>query len=232
MDSNRKTAITVGILFIIGTVAGLLEAFTKPVLDATNFLTDVSVKQNQVRIEVFLALIAAFACAGIAIWLYPVLKKHNEALALGSVGFRIIESVLSILGAICLVSILPLSQEYIKAGASSASYLQTLGTSLFGAQGMILNIRLIPFCIGALMYYYIFYKSKLIPRWLSGWGLIAIIMNLASALLVLFGLIDHFSTTQVILSVPIGLQEMVLAVWLIVKGFNPSTIASESAKQI
>jgi 4-amino-4-deoxy-L-arabinose transferase-like glycosyltransferase len=82
------------------------------------------------------------------------------------------------------------------------------------------------------MYYYIFYRSKLIPRWLSGWGLIAIIMNLASALLVLFGLIDHFSTTQVILSVPIGLQEMVLAVWLIAKGFNPSAIASGSAKQI
>ncbi len=232
MNSNRKNAIVAGILFIIGTVAGLLEAFTKPVLDAANFLTDVSVKQNQVRIEVFLALIAAFACAGIAIWLYPVLKKHNEALALGSVGFRITESILSILGAICLVSLLPLSQEYIKAGASSASYLQTLGISLFGAQGMILNIRLIPFCIGALMYYYIFYKSKLIPRWLSGWGLIAIIMNLVSALLVLFGIIDHFSTPQVILSVPIGLQEMVLAVWLIAKGFNPSAIASGSAKQI
>jgi len=232
MNTDRKNAIVVGVLFIIGTVAGLIEAFTKPVLDAANFLTDVSVKQNQVRIEVLLALIAAFACAGIAIWLYPVLKKHNEALALGSVGFRIIESVLSILGAICLVSLLPLSQEYVKAGASSASYFQTLGTSLFGAQGMILNIRLIPFCIGALMYYYIFYKSKLIPRWLSGWGLIAIIMNLVSALLVLFGLIDHFSTTQVILSVPIGLQEMVLAVWLIVKGFNPSAIASGSAQQI
>ena len=232
MNTDRKNAIVVGVLFIIGTVAGLIEAFTAPVLDAANFLTDVSVKQNQVRIEVFLALIAAFACAGIAIWLYPVLKKHNEALALGSVGFRIIESVLSILGAICLVSLLPLSQEYVKAGASSASYFQTLGTSLFGAQGMILNIRLIPFCIGALMYYYIFYKSKLIPRWLSGWGLIAIIMNLVSALLVLFGLIDHFSTAQVILSVPIGLQEMVLAVWLIVKGFNPSAIASGSAKQI
>ena len=109
MNTDRKNAIVAGVLFIIGTVAGLLEAFTKPVLDAANFLTDVSVKQNQVRIEVFLALIAAFACAGIAIWLYPVLKKHNEALALGSVGFRITESILSIVAAICLVSLLPLS---------------------------------------------------------------------------------------------------------------------------
>jgi hypothetical protein len=80
------------------------------------------------------------------------------------------------------------------------------------------------------MYYYVFYQSKLIPRWLSGWGLIAIMMNLASALLVLFDLIGHLSTVQVVLSVPIGVQEMVLAVWLIVKGFNPSAIASGSAK--
>ena len=95
MNTYRKNAIIAGVLFIIGTVAGLLEVFTGPVLDAANFLTNVSAKQNQVRIEVFLALITAFACAGIAIWLYPVLKKHNEALALGSVGFRIIENVLS-----------------------------------------------------------------------------------------------------------------------------------------
>ena len=230
MNTYRKAAIIAGVLFIIGTVAGLLMVFTGPVLDASNILISVSANENQVRIGALLALIMAFACAGIAIWLYPVLKKHNEALALGAVGFRIIENVLGIVSAICLLSLVPLSQEYVKAGAPDASYFQTLGTLLLGARDSISNIHLIPFCIGALMYYYVFYQSKLIPRWLSGWGLIAIIMNLASALLVLFDLIGHFSTVQVVLSVPIGVQEMVLAVWLIVKGFNPSAIASLSAK--
>jgi hypothetical protein len=231
MNTNRKTAIIVGVLFIIGTVAGVLSViFTGPILGASNFLINVSANENQVRIGALLVLIMALACAGIAIWLYPVLKKHNEALALGSVGFRIIENVLAIVSAVCLLSLLPLCQEYVKAGAPPASYFQTLGTLLLGAQKMISNISLIPFCLGALMYYYVFYQSKLIPRWLSGWGLLAIIMNLASALLVLFALIGPFSTAQVVLSLPIFLQEMVFAVWLIVKGLNPSAVASGSAK--
>jgi hypothetical protein len=230
MNSNRKAAIVVGVLFIIGTLAGVLSLFTGPVLSASSVLSSVSANENQVRIGSLLGLIMAFACAGIAIWLYPVLKKHNEALALGAVGFRTIENVLGVVSAICLLSLVPLSQEYVKAGAPVASYFQTLGTSLLGARDSISNIQLIPFCIGALMYYYVFYQSKLIPRWLSGWGLLAIIMNLASALLVIFDLIGHFSTVQVILSVPIGLQELTLAVWLIVKGFNPSAIASLPAK--
>jgi hypothetical protein len=171
----------------------------------------------------------AFACAGIAICLYPILKKHNAALALGAVGFRIIENVLGIVSAICLLSLVLLSQEYVKAGTSNLNF-QTLGTLLLGARDSISNIQLIPFCIGALMYYYVFYQSKLIPSWLSGWGILAIIMNLASALLVLFNVFGNFSTVQVVLSIPIGVQEMVIAAWLIVKGFSPSTITTGAEK--
>ena len=232
MDTNRKTAIIVGVLFIIGTVAGILCLPFLGSVNAPDYLIKVAQNENQVMIGALLVLIMAFACAGIAIWLYPVLKKHNEALALGSVGFRIIEGVFDIVGVISLLLLLTLSQEFVKAGAPDSSYFQTLGTLLLGAHDSISNISLIPFCLGALMYYYIFYQSKLIPRWLSGWGLLAIIMNLTSALLVLFALIGPFSTVQVVLSLPIFLQEMVLAVWLIVKGFNPSPIASGLAKQI
>jgi hypothetical protein len=74
------------------------------------------------------------------------------------------------------------------------------------------------------------YQSKLIPRWISGWGLIAAILWLATTFLDLFGIISAWSTVQVVLALPIGLQEMVMAVWLIVKGFNQSAIASLSAK--
>ena len=230
MNTYRKNATTAGALWIIGTVAGVLSLPFLGIVDKPDYLTKIAANENQVIIGALLLLIMAFACAGIAIWLYPVLKKQNQALALGSVGFRIIENVLGIVSAICLLSLVPLSQEYVKAGAPDTSYFQTLGTLLLGARDSISNIHLIPFCVGALMYYYLFYQSKLIPRWLSGWGLLAIIMNLASALLVLFDLIGDFSTVQVVLSVPIGVQEMVLAVWLIVKGFNPSAIASEPAK--
>jgi len=85
------------------------------------------------------------------------------------------------------------------------------------------------FTLGALMYYYIFYRSKLIPRWLSGWGFIAAALSLSQALSVLFGE-EAFSTISILLNIPILVNEIVLAVWLIVKGFDPSAIASGSAK--
>jgi hypothetical protein len=221
----------VGVLFIIATVLGVLgRSFYQPILDAQDYLIKISANENQVIIGGLLALLAAFACAGIAIGLYPVLKKHHEALALGSVGFRLMEGMLYIIGVVALLSLLTLSQEYVTAGASNASLFQASGTSLLAVRDWAGKLSIIAFTLGALMYYYVFYQSKLIPRWLSGWGLLGAALSLAAALLAISGQIIYFSTVFILLQVPIGVQEMVLAVWLIVKGFNPSAIASGSAK--
>jgi hypothetical protein len=123
-----------------------------------------------------------------------------------------------------------LSQEYVKAGAPDASYFQSLGTLLLAARDWAGVLGSFAFILGALMYYYIFYQSKLIPRWLSVWGLIGVPFWIAAELLLMFGLIEHFSTNAILLDIPIAINEMVLAVWLIVKGFNPSAIASGSVK--
>jgi hypothetical protein len=84
------------------------------------------------------------------------------------------------------------------------------------------------FCLGALMYYILFYQSRLIPRWLSGFGIVAIILMTAACVLALFS--GNRITSYIPLAAPIALQEMVLAVWLIVKGFNPPVSASKSGK--
>jgi len=221
----------VGVLFIIATVLGVLgRSFYQPILDAPDYLIKISANENQVIIGGLLALLAAFACAGIAIGLYPVLKKHHEALALGSVGLRIMEGMLIIVGVVGLLSLLTLSQEYVTAGASNASLFQASGTSLLAVRDWAGKLSIIAFTLGALMYYYVFYQSKLVPRWLSGWGFLGAALSLAAALLAISGQIIYFSTVFILLQVPIGVQEMVLAVWLIVKGFNPSAIASLSAK--
>ena len=117
-----------------------------------------------------------------------------------------------------------LSHEYAKAGTPDTNYYQTLGTLLMEASNLINPILEIVFSLGALMIYYLFYQSKLIPRWLSGWGFIGAILVLA------VGLLDMFGVDLEVLWAPLALQEMVMAVWLIVKGFNSSAIASESAK--
>jgi hypothetical protein len=234
MNLYRKNAIVAGILFIFATVVGLLSnvAFLKPVLDAPDYLGRIFASENQILTGSFLHIIASFACAGIAIALYPVLRKYNEGLALGSVGFRIAETMLYVFGSISVLLLLPLSQEFIKAGMPSASYFQTLANSLLSMRDWTGILAVITFGVGGLMYYAIFYKSKLIPRWLSGWGLVAAALCLVSGILVMFNIIDFFTPVQIALNIPIGLQEMVLAVWLIAKGFNQSVIAPGPAKQI
>jgi hypothetical protein len=230
VNSTRKTAIITGVLFIIATAASLVgNSFTAPILNAPDYLTGISANGNQIMLGALFSFIAAATSASIAISLYPILKRYNESLALGAVGFRIIEAVFYIVSIFCLVSLFVLSQEFVNIGGQSISYFQTLGSLLLAARdlsGFVLGA--ISFSIGALMYYYAFYQSKLIPRWLSGWGLIgAVLMILASVLTVVDGQPFSISGMLMLLAAPIAVQEMVLAVWLIVKGFNPSVIASE-----
>jgi Domain of unknown function (DUF4386) len=233
MNTYKKTARIAGILFIIATAAALLSTpFLAPV-NTSNYLTAVSVQGNQVTIGALLAFIAAVASAGIAISLYPVLRKYHEGLALGAVGFRLIEGVFYIVGVIGLLILLTLSREFVKAGAPDIPYYQTLGALVLAGYHWSGNVgSLLAFCLGALMYYYIFYQTKLVPRWLAGWGIIGAAMCMIAGLLVMFRVVDPMSTPQVVLALPIAVQEMVLAVWLIVKGFNPSVIASRSVERV
>jgi len=230
MNSYRKNARIAGILFIAAIVVPVLSIpFTRHI-NTPDYLINVAVNANQVTIGAIIELIYAFACASIAIWLYPVLRKQNESLALGSVAFRIFEGILYIVSVTGLLSLLALSQEFVKAGAPDVSAFQALGTLLLAARDWVGMLGSSAFIVGALMYYYVFYKSKLIPRWLSVWGLIGVPFWIAEILLSMFGLIEPFSTTVILLDLPIAINELVLAVWLIVKGFNPSAIASLSAK--
>jgi len=230
MNSYRNNAIIAGVLFIIATVVGILGnvIFLTPILDAPDYLIKISANENQVIIGGLLVLIMAFASASIAICLYPILKKHHQALALGSVGFRVMEGMLYIVAVVGTLSLLTLSQEYVTAGASNTSLYQISGTLLQTVKTWAGQLGVIAFTTGAMMYYIVFYQSKLVPRWLSGWGLLAAALSLASALLAIFGLLIPLSPVFIVFNLLILVQEMVLAVWLIVKGYNPAVVASKS----
>jgi hypothetical protein len=184
-------------------------------------------------IGALLVLVMAVADAGIAIAAYPVLKKRNVSVAIGYFGARIVESLIFCVSAISLLLLVTLSHEFVQAGAPDATYFHTLGELLLAARDwaghVVLDVAVFP--LGALAFYYVLYQSKLVPRWLSGWGLIAAVLYWAASLLVMFALIIPLSTGHIVLQAPLGLQEIALAIWLIVKGFNPSAIASESARQ-
>jgi hypothetical protein len=199
--------------------------------NAADYLASVSANGGLVATGALLLFIGGAAAIGIAISLYPVLRRHHEGLAVGAVGFRTVEGVLDFVGVLGLLVLMTLSQQFVDAGAPDPSYFQTLGVlSVSGYHWVVNVIKLMAFSIGCLLYYWIFYRTKLIPRWLSGWGVFAAVMTMLSALLTMYGLIAPFSTAQIALNLPILPQELVLAVWLIVKGFNPSPVSSLSAK--
>jgi hypothetical protein len=228
VNSYRKNAIIAGVLFIIADVVGFLSLPFLAPMNVTNYLVSVSTNGGLVATGALLLFIGGAAAIGIAISLYPVLRKYNEGLALGAVGFRTVEGVLDIVGVMGLLLLITLSQQFVNAGAPDSSYFQTFGVLLVSGFHWVVNVgKLLAFSIGCLLYYCIFYRTKLVPQWLSGWGVVAAIFTMLSALLAMYGLIAPFSTAQIVLNLPILPQEIVLAVWLIVKGFNPSVIASK-----
>jgi hypothetical protein len=200
------------------------------VLNGTDDLSRVAAATNegQVAGAALLYLVAAFTSVGIAISLYPVLKKWNAGLALGSVVFRTMEAVMYIAAVVSLLSLVTLSQHFANPGTAELASFQAIGDSLRSVREHATLAAVFAFSLGAFMYYCLFFQSRLIPRWLSGWGIAASVLMLAACLLALFS--DSYVTGYALLILPIAVQEMVLAVWLIVKGFNVSAIASESAK--
>ncbi|HEY3420721.1 MAG TPA: DUF4386 domain-containing protein [Methanomassiliicoccales archaeon] len=229
---DRKYAISAGVLFIIADLVGFLSLPFMAPTNATNYLTSVSTNGGLVATAALLLFIGGAAAIGIAISLYPVLKRSNESLALGAVVFRTAEGVFDFVAVIGLLLLITLSQQFVNAGAPDSSYFQTFGVLLVSGYHWVANVgKLLAFSIGALLYYIIFYRTELVPRWLSGWGVVAAIMTMVSAVLAMFSLISPFSVGQVILNLPILVQELVLAAWLIIKGFNPSAKAAGTAHE-
>jgi hypothetical protein len=154
------------------------------------------------------------ALAMIPVVMYPIFKKYNGVLALGTVIFRgALETVAYMACAATWLVLLQLSREHTAVASAGAPHVQTLSGLLVATQGSVTTwLTSIVFSLGALMFYYLFYRSRLVPRWLSVWGLAGAALYLAVPLLDMFG--HGFG----VLMAPLAVAEIVLAVWLIVKG--------------
>jgi hypothetical protein len=209
------------VLFIVATVAALAAAVVEPVLTGPDYLAVVANNPTQLATAVLLYLIAAGTSVGIAIALYPMLKQVNAALALGSVVFRTIEAVFYAVAALSLLSILSL--------ATATTDDSRIADSFLGIRDHANVIAVFAFSTGAFMYYKLLYQSRLIPRWLSGWGIFAVLLMAIACLLALFNNSPVTGYAPFIL--PILAQEMVLAAWLLVKGFSPWALASQASSE-
>ena len=217
MYSNKHIAKIVGILFITATVTSSLSIWlTEPVLEATNLLKVFSDKSSQIAVAALLMLIDAISVVFIAILLFPILKKKSESLALGYVGMRIMEGILFAAYVVVLLTVLSISKEYSAGNVQDASNFKPIGQSLLILAEWAFDIGLgIVFTISALILNYILFRFALVPRWLSAWGFLGALVTMTIVLLKFYDI----QVTEA-LDFIIGLQEMVFAIWLIVKGLN------------
>ena len=222
MNSPRRTSIATGGLFIVATIAALAAAAVVPSLTGSDYLTAVADQPDRLAAAALLYLIAAASSVGIAIALYPLLTRINTALAVGSVVFRTIEAVFYTAAVVSLFSIPLLGRQLAAAPVGDQAAIQAIADTLLGMREHSTTVGVIAFTVGALMYYIVFYRARLVPRWLSGWGIAATLLMMTACLVSLFN--DSPVTGYILLFLPILVQELVLAGWLLVKGISPSAL--------
>ena len=227
--TDRTAARVVGALFILATGSfSVSVAVLDPVLGASDYLTQVALGETRVGIGVLLELVNHTAVVGIAVVMYPILKRYSERLAMGYVAARSIEAVLFAVATMHLLTLVPVSQEFVAAGAPSGSHLRSMGHVLLaGHDWNRTPLAFTAFGVGALILNGALYWTRIVPRWISAFGLLAASLILA-ARLVLLGGVGLSSGAVTMLDGSIFLQEMVFAVWLILRGFDPSVMATPS----
>ena len=220
MTTSRRTAIVVGILFLVAYVGIFVGgAISAPGLDPTEYPANLEANRIQVIVGFLVeVLLNDAAVIGIAVLLYPILKKTSQGMALALVGARFMEAALLILGKVGVLSVVELSQSAL-VGPPDGPLLQAFGESALAARHWSGQLSTVFFILGAFIFYGLLYRSRLVPRWVSGWGLIAVTaLTLANVLRVP----DPTQTFEaaMILYFPIMVSELLIAVWLIAKGFS------------
>ena len=223
LRSDRSTAVSVGVLYLAATLSGgLAAAVLAPLGSLSGATAGLAGSASRVWLAVLFEGIMAVSVAAIACMLVPVLWRDGrtpgrQGLAVCYLGSRLTEGALFLVGILGLVSLLGLSQALSDSGASAAlalpvaSALSSLSESSFALGQAV-------FCLGAAILYALLFVTRRVPRWLSLWGLIAAPLMLIAVLLPLFNA-DPGSTELSLLHLPMALQELVLAGWLIARGF-------------
>ena len=224
--TGRATARPIGVLFIVASGAGVLSGLIQqPVVDAEDYLTAAARHDTRVATGALFEIVMYVAIAAIAVLLYPVLKRYSERLALGYAVARTIEVVVFVVGSV-LISLMLLSvgQDFATAGSPAGSQFQTVGNALVaGRDWANAALAVVAFSVSALILNYVLRRADLVPRWLASWGLVGAVLYLATGVMVIYGL-EPFSAPQTLLQLPLAVQEIAFAVWLIVKGFNPTAL--------
>lgn len=228
MKTYRRTATLVGLGYLFSNITFILGAIVmvESVLGSPDYLNMISASRAQVVLGVLLSFANGLAYVGIATLLFPILRPRFESLALAYVGFRVVEFFTQILADISPLALLTLAGDTNQTGTA-----QGLGALLLAGRFWAFQMLNLIFSFSALLLYFMLFRSRLIPSFISIWGLIAAALVLSNTVLGWFNP-DLGGTLGMVTGLPMLLNEVFLGIWLIVRGFNPSTAAIEPARQL
>jgi hypothetical protein len=216
------------VFYLITFVASIpAVALLGPVLHNPDYIVSAG-SDTRVIWGCLLDVVNAIACVGTAVTLFPVVKRQNEATALGFVTSRVLEAAIIVIGVVSLLSVVTLHQDLAGAVGADTASLATIGKSLVAVRDwtFLLGPGLIP-AVNALLLGYLMYRSGLVPQIIPILGLIGAPLLIASALATMFGINHQASVFSVIMTLPVAAWELSLGVWLVVKGFKPVPILAD-----
>ena len=227
MNSDKFTPRLLGFMFVFVAVASALSGFMFSSLiesdNISNSMINISDDPTKMQMSIVGELITAIGIVLLAVLLYITLKKQNKIIARWAFGLWITEAIILAVSRISAFRLLYTSQEYVKAGAPDSSYFQTLGSLFYESAQFGYGVLMVFYCLGGILFYYLFLKSKYVPKVLPLWGILVASLGFIGTLFVLF---DYNVPMYVFL--PILPFELAIGVWLMVKGFRPQEIKSKS----
>ncbi len=219
MDALREQAIIVGILYLLVIVVGLFSV--SKVIDGPDYLKQTAVNSSQVKRAAVFQLLLAILYLFIAIILFSIVKTYNAQIALGFLGFRLLAVLFVLWGTSLLFRILKVSRIYAKASKTALKAISIKGDCLKSHRDVINHgAMIIALCMGSIAMNIVFYQSMLIVGWLAIWGIAAALLAIMASVLVLAKRLTVISSNYLLLNLPMALQEIVFAIYLIVIGFS------------
>ena len=228
--SPRLTAILVASLFLTsaaGAIAG--AALINPIINAPGYLSGVAAQSATLTGGMLLWMVNNVGIVAIGLLMFPILKQQNEALALGYVSMRMFEGLLMTVGVMFAMLLIPLSQEFVKAGAADAATFQAIGAVLKQGENTFLNtLQLLFLGLGGLIFTILLFRGRLVPRAIAVVGIVGYGLCLIAFVIALFGILDSTpGGPGTLLAVPVAFFEIILMpVWLYTKGFNTARLST------
>lgn len=216
--SRRVYSAVIGTLFVSAFfLYGIGFGLVTSVTGAPGYLATVAAQRLTLTSGGLLMLLNSVAVVGLGVLFYPILAKHGQRTALAYLSARIVEGAFLAIGVICLLMLVPLGQVWVEAGEASRGWVTAVGTLLSEANTLAYQIAMTSLGFASLFTCALLFRTRLIPRFLAGWGFVGYAIFMAGAIGEIFGV--H---RGVMLSIPGGLFELIVGLWLIFKGFRPA----------